>query len=829
LKAFARVLAEGPIPAPTPSDVPAAIDAIVRRGLARAPAERWPSMASLCDALAQVNAPAPVPRARRRPWIWVAGVLVAAGTGAALLGIDGGPRPAPRAVPAPGAPESADPLNLSFDRVEGGLPRGWRTGVGGGATAQPVDGVTVVETSNDSRTGAGGLHLQSREKDRLVAAVNQRSAEGLHGKRVVLRGWIRTNAVLDPGWAGLWLRVDGTTEPDPPALGPFDNMSDRGLVGTADWQPASVFVDVPADATGVSFGVILGGAGDAWYDDLAFEVVAPAARTTIAIEGLVVDEAGASLSGATVASWRADGKVGAVATSDAAGGFRLDVPVGTWGLSVVHASGVATAYPPQRTAIDRTGVRVTVRGGAGVALHGRVQPAPPAGAWLAVRAARGDGEVYAIAVGADGGFAATVPAADGYELTFDRAGERAFGSVTATDGVAELTLHASRLSPAPRELVAWARTAAMPLLVDVERAPVVPDRLVGARVIGLAHPVRSTRQLALLARRTVEQLAARRRPLIVVFETDEAQVAELDRLVQGAGGNVRGMVERLHWRWRTRENLALVHAIAAWNARHPHAIRLVGLVSSPAAALDDLRRFLREVDPASDATLAPFATLAEATLPTDAERTSARDALALLRARFERDGVRWRAQAGGPALLRGRDALARLGRWISTADGTLGGDRRADTVRMLELAAANPRGTVLLLANDDYVGVRAGTVGGALRAALGDGYAAIGVLASGGRVRTIGTGGVTMRQGTIAPGDVPTVCAPLTASAPRTIIDVHGAPEGAAAEWLARAVAIPVQAPNGVGDPSPLLTALSATYDAVACVGVLELDDDLLQ
>ena len=41
----------------------------------------------------------------------------------------------------------------------------------------------------------------------------------------------------------------------------FDNMQDLPLKGTAGWKKFEVVLDVPQDATGVFFGVLLDGAG----------------------------------------------------------------------------------------------------------------------------------------------------------------------------------------------------------------------------------------------------------------------------------------------------------------------------------------------------------------------------------------------------------------------------------------------------------------------------------------------------------------------------------------------------------------------------------------
>ena len=55
----------------------------------------------------------------------------------------------------------------------------------------------------------------------------------------------------------------------------FYNSMDKPIKGTSDWQTRSVVLDVPADASAVSFGVIHAGKGQVWIDALSLEPVAP--------------------------------------------------------------------------------------------------------------------------------------------------------------------------------------------------------------------------------------------------------------------------------------------------------------------------------------------------------------------------------------------------------------------------------------------------------------------------------------------------------------------------------------------------------------------------
>jgi hypothetical protein len=99
-------------------------------------------------------------------------------------------------------------------------------------------------------------------------------ADGFQGKRLRLTGYVKSKDVAD--WAGLWVRVDGSEKTGVA----FDNMGDRKIEGTTDWTKYSIVLDVPNDASAIAFGLLMAGKGQAWIDDLAFDVAGPDVATT---------------------------------------------------------------------------------------------------------------------------------------------------------------------------------------------------------------------------------------------------------------------------------------------------------------------------------------------------------------------------------------------------------------------------------------------------------------------------------------------------------------------------------------------------------------------
>lgn len=100
-------------------------------------------------------------------------------------------------------------------------------------------------------------------------------ADNYRGKRMRLSAYVKSAGIT--GWAGLWMRVDG------PEYGKhlaFDNMGNRPIKGTTDWQKYEIVLDVAENATHVAFGILLEGKGQAWLSPFSFEEVGPEVAST---------------------------------------------------------------------------------------------------------------------------------------------------------------------------------------------------------------------------------------------------------------------------------------------------------------------------------------------------------------------------------------------------------------------------------------------------------------------------------------------------------------------------------------------------------------------
>ena len=149
--------------------------------------------------------------------------------------------------------------------LAGSKPANYRTGIDTQMLRDGLPSAYLVSTLQD--TGGFGTLMQSIQATEYA------------GKRIRLRAWVRSENVTD--WAGLWMRVDKGSA----SVG-FDNMQQRAIHGSQPWMTYDVVLDVPADATGISFGTLLSGPGQVWLSAVKLEVVGQDVATTGGHESL---------------------------------------------------------------------------------------------------------------------------------------------------------------------------------------------------------------------------------------------------------------------------------------------------------------------------------------------------------------------------------------------------------------------------------------------------------------------------------------------------------------------------------------------------------------
>lgn len=88
------------------------------------------------------------------------------------------------------------------------------------------------------------------------------------GKRIRLTGYMKTKDVRS--WAGFWLRVDDSSRRKSVA---FDNMGNRQIHGTTNWNKYELVLDVPVNASNIAYGALLDNSGQIWFDKLSLDTV----------------------------------------------------------------------------------------------------------------------------------------------------------------------------------------------------------------------------------------------------------------------------------------------------------------------------------------------------------------------------------------------------------------------------------------------------------------------------------------------------------------------------------------------------------------------------
>lgn len=141
------------------------------------------------------------------------------------------------------------------------VPRGWYV-----AGSKPADYEAGVDAQGYEGHPNAYLKAKRSTAEGFGTLMQDFDPHNYAGKRVRFSALVKAEEVN--GWAGLWLRIDkGST-----SVG-FDNMQDRPIKGTTGWQNYKVVLDVPQDATGIAFGILLSGSGTVWLNSVKFEPV----------------------------------------------------------------------------------------------------------------------------------------------------------------------------------------------------------------------------------------------------------------------------------------------------------------------------------------------------------------------------------------------------------------------------------------------------------------------------------------------------------------------------------------------------------------------------
>jgi hypothetical protein len=166
------------------------------------------------------------------------------------------------------------PTNLGFDGPdEGGVPYGWFNSAGyvGGVSTDYE--VAVYPRPRVPQGRCVRMHRSGGHTKEFGSLMQRCPAQHLAGKLLRLEAELHAEKL--EAWAGLWLRIDG-----PWGHLFFDNMHDRPIRGTTNWQRYSIETSVSPEAVWINYGILLVANGTLWADNLALTVRDAESETT---------------------------------------------------------------------------------------------------------------------------------------------------------------------------------------------------------------------------------------------------------------------------------------------------------------------------------------------------------------------------------------------------------------------------------------------------------------------------------------------------------------------------------------------------------------------
>ena len=160
--------------------------------------------------------------------------------------------------------------NLDFENLNQttGLPKGWGLGNVSVATVPNDSSITAYRIDSVAKlSGKYSLLIDWTKRYKPWTATNYVIKQVFKGDRIKLTGYVKTEKAM--GSAGLWMRLDGEKYKN---YG-FDNMQDRPITGTTDWQEYTIEMDYDEDRVKqIVVGGLITGPGKMWMDNLRVTV-----------------------------------------------------------------------------------------------------------------------------------------------------------------------------------------------------------------------------------------------------------------------------------------------------------------------------------------------------------------------------------------------------------------------------------------------------------------------------------------------------------------------------------------------------------------------------
>lgn len=160
--------------------------------------------------------------------------------------------------------------NFDFEQLDNAthMPTGWGLGnVRNAAIATDSSAAGYKVDASIKQHGNYSLLIDWTKQSADWTATNYAIKQTFAGKRIVLKGYIKTEGVTGTG-AGLWMRIDGDNKTIA-----FDNMMTRAVTGTTDWKEYTVELEYDDEkAEKITIGGLIVGKGKMWMDNLSLTI-----------------------------------------------------------------------------------------------------------------------------------------------------------------------------------------------------------------------------------------------------------------------------------------------------------------------------------------------------------------------------------------------------------------------------------------------------------------------------------------------------------------------------------------------------------------------------
>jgi len=150
-------------------------------------------------------------------------------------------------------------INGSFEKLDkNSMPQGWLFSFfDAQKKAYPVKLDSTIQ-----HDGKYSLLIEKKGTNAEFGVIDYLINQTFEGKKIELKGFVKTENITK-GFAGLWVRID---DKNVKSIA-FDNMQDRGITGTTDWEQYSIKLDYNnEESRTLHIGGLLAGDGKAWFD-----------------------------------------------------------------------------------------------------------------------------------------------------------------------------------------------------------------------------------------------------------------------------------------------------------------------------------------------------------------------------------------------------------------------------------------------------------------------------------------------------------------------------------------------------------------------------------